>query len=418
MLRKLPVIIFIAASAVSYGGSKVTLSFPDGTDKIVFESSSWPTKEPAKSTTFKSNKADYTTDSTTKTDRIYVVDTASNRVASKALGEIQNNTWTVTKEDFSAVYKVKVAVSTPKGPVAAATVDFEDASGKRSELIDPGSNGEATFYFVKSGDAKIAVNYKAEGKAKDPVRQTLSIGGDKDANYKVALPDGEALAAPKSAEATNSEGGSTAAKSDAKPEDNKNGGNNSPFANLLATLLGLVFVGAVAFFIIRFMNKNPDKVKDTLTKLGADVPKPYDPSQDVANAPIPVPSAPQPMQQIILDPSAPAPAPVSSVAAVAAPVMAPVVTGIPKLIASDGSPFDLPEGEIVVGREFGAGLVVPNDTVSRRHASILKNGSAVEVQDHGSTNGTWVNGMKVTGSQSLNPGDRVRFGSIEYRFEG
>jgi pSer/pThr/pTyr-binding forkhead associated (FHA) protein len=62
-------------------------------------------------------------------------------------------------------------------------------------------------------------------------------------------------------------------------------------------------------------------------------------------------------------------------------------------------------------------LVVPNDTVSRKHATILKAGMKVDLIDHGSTNGTWVNGMKVIGSHTLRSGDRVRFGSIEYRYE-
>jgi pSer/pThr/pTyr-binding forkhead associated (FHA) protein len=48
----------------------------------------------------------------------------------------------------------------------------------------------------------------------------------------------------------------------------------------------------------------------------------------------------------------------------------------------------------------------------------LKSGSTVSVTDHGSTNGSWVNGMKVGGTVSLNPGDQVRFGSIEYQYEG
>jgi pSer/pThr/pTyr-binding forkhead associated (FHA) protein len=94
------------------------------------------------------------------------------------------------------------------------------------------------------------------------------------------------------------------------------------------------------------------------------------------------------------------------------------VTGVPKLVATDGSTFDLPEGETTVGREFGNGLVVPSDTVSRRHATLQKSGLMVTVVDHGSTNGTWVNGMKVGATVTLNPGDQLRFGSIEYRFEG
>jgi pSer/pThr/pTyr-binding forkhead associated (FHA) protein len=115
------------------------------------------------------------------------------------------------------------------------------------------------------------------------------------------------------------------------------------------------------------------------------------------------------MQQIILDS-----APVDP----GAPTPSPTLTGTPRIIATDGSAFDLSEGETTVGREFGNGLVVPSDTVSRRHASLNKSGDSVSVTDHGSTNGSWVNGMKVVGTVTLNPGDQLRFGSIEYRYEG
>jgi pSer/pThr/pTyr-binding forkhead associated (FHA) protein len=38
--------------------------------------------------------------------------------------------------------------------------------------------------------------------------------------------------------------------------------------------------------------------------------------------------------------------------------------------------------------------------------------------DHGSTNGTFVNGAKVSGEAFLRPGDEVQFGAIRFRYEG
>jgi len=387
----------------------------------VFAAPSWPTKEPAQFTTFKAPKVDYTVDSASKTDQIYVVDVQSGLVASKPIGEIQNNTWTLSKADFTGVYKVRVEVSTPKGPISAASVDFQDASGKRTELIDPSSTGAATFMFVKPGDVKVAVSYKADGKTKEPVRQTFTVGGDRDSTLKIALPDGEAIPGA-AGTASNTPATDTGSKDKDKGEKKEevDPGKN-PLGNLLMTIVSLAVVGGVGYWIVQFIKKNPDKVKDTMTKLGADIPKPHDPANDAAMDPNPIaPIAPQPMQQIILDPNAPPPGPVPSSipTSSAGPIIQSAPTGIPKLVASDGSAFDLPEGETVVGREFGNGLVVPNDTVSRKHATLLKMGTSVELQDHGSTNGTWVNGVKVAGSQNLRPGDSVRFGSIEYRYEG
>ena len=418
MQRILSALLLAVCSAASFASSKLALVFPDATEKHVFESAAWPTKEPGSDTKFSAQKADYTINSAVKTDKVFVIDSTTNKVASKAIGDIKDGTWTLTAADFTAIYKVKVEVTTPKGPVAAATVDLESGTDKRNELIDPSANGVATFLFVKAGEVKVAVNYKAGGKAQNPVKQVFTIGGDKDAALKVALPDGEAVAPPA--------GGTATGSAPAKSGNLSDAANNQPVAdpgspggNLLTIVIFLAVVGGVGYFIVQYMKKNPDQVKDTLTKLGADLPKPHDPNAS-AHDPNPIaPIAPQPMQQIILDGGAPShiPGPVAPISQIqmSAP---PTATGIPKLIATDGSAFELPDGETVVGREFGVGLVVPNDTISRKHASLIKNGTSVEIQDHGSTNGTWINGGKLSGSQTLRPGDSVRFGSIEYRYEG
>jgi len=72
-----------------------------------------------------------------------------------------------------------------------------------------------------------------------------------------------------------------------------------------------------------------------------------------------------------------------------------------------------------VGREVGMGLsLVGESTVSRRHAQITRTGSTVVVQDFGSTNGTFVNGIQIQDEKQLQIGDSVQFGSVRFRFEG
>jgi hypothetical protein len=404
----------VACSAATFAQSKVSLIFPDNSDKLVFEAATWPTKDPAKATKLAGQKVEYTIESSAKSDKLFVVDTTSGRVTAKPIGDIKDGSWTITKSDFTTVYKVRVEVSTPKGPISAASVELQDSADKRTELIDPSSNGAATFFFVKPGEAKVAVSYKAGGQTKDPVKQVFTVGGEKESTLKVALPDGESVA-PLPVAGSNNEPAKTNKEKDSKNEEHAPD-PGSPIGNFLTTLIGLGIVIGVGYFIVQYMKKNPDQVKDTLTKLGADVPKPgdaYNPVQD----PNPVaPIAPQPMQQIIL--GGPPPSVIPAASAPVQPISQAVVSGVPKLVASDGSAFELPEGETTVGREFGAGLVVPNDTVSRNHASLIKSGSNVELRDNLSTNGCWINGAKVNGSQQLRPGDSVRFGSIEYRFEG
>jgi pSer/pThr/pTyr-binding forkhead associated (FHA) protein len=63
-------------------------------------------------------------------------------------------------------------------------------------------------------------------------------------------------------------------------------------------------------------------------------------------------------------------------------------------------------------------LVIEDPQVSRRHASVRPAGDALEVEDLGSRNGTWVNGTRVDGTTRLAPGDRVRMGDTTFEVEG
>jgi pSer/pThr/pTyr-binding forkhead associated (FHA) protein len=72
---------------------------------------------------------------------------------------------------------------------------------------------------------------------------------------------------------------------------------------------------------------------------------------------------------------------------------------------------------LVLGRQ-AADLVVEDPQVSRRHASLRPAGDALEVEDLGSLNGTWVNGARIQGATRLAPGDRVRVGDTTFEVEG
>lgn len=395
-------------SALGLASAPVELVFHDASERLVFENAVWPTQDPKAPSKVAGEKVSYRTTSDRNEDKIFVVDLKSGSVASKSIGEVRNGTWTISRNDYQIAYKVHVEVSNASGPISAASVELQDTLNKRTQLVDSSNKGTATFYFVKPGELKVTVSYNADGKTQDPVRQTFTLDAKREVTeptFKVLVSGGSAAPgtatnAPPTASANTPAAGS-ATNQPAAPAPSAGG-------NIITTLIGLAIVGGIAYFIIQYMKKNDMAVKDVLTKLGADIPQP--PSQDpdpVAHTPI----APQPMQQIILDPVA-TPDPIAPL------ISTPTVTGVPKLKSADGSAFELPEGETTVGREFGVSLVVPNETVSRNHASLVRNGNDIQVRDNGSTNGTWVNGVKVAGAQPLRPGDSVRFGSIEYRFEG
>src|SRR5687767_12287516 len=69
-----------------------------------------------------------------------------------------------------------------------------------------------------------------------------------------------------------------------------------------------------------------------------------------------------------------------------------------------GVPFSLGSG-LSLGRSASNDVVLDEQIVSGRHARIVAPGTVV---DEGSTNGTYVNGGRVTGRAQLRPDDRVQ----------
>jgi pSer/pThr/pTyr-binding forkhead associated (FHA) protein len=80
---------------------------------------------------------------------------------------------------------------------------------------------------------------------------------------------------------------------------------------------------------------------------------------------------------------------------------------------NEGREFEV-NGAIVVGRDASAGLVIDDPEASRRHASLMLDGSTLTVEDLGSTNGTFVNGARISAPQELGNGDKLRIGTTVF----
>jgi pSer/pThr/pTyr-binding forkhead associated (FHA) protein len=77
------------------------------------------------------------------------------------------------------------------------------------------------------------------------------------------------------------------------------------------------------------------------------------------------------------------------------------------------------DGELTLGREQGsADLVIDDPGISRQHARFLAEGGAVRVEDLGSSNGTFVNGERISGEVELAAGDEVQVGGTVLGVEG
>jgi S1-C subfamily serine protease/pSer/pThr/pTyr-binding forkhead associated (FHA) protein len=69
----------------------------------------------------------------------------------------------------------------------------------------------------------------------------------------------------------------------------------------------------------------------------------------------------------------------------------------------------------VVGRDPECDISLDHDSVSRRHAQLSVDAFGVRVRDLGSTNGTWINGERISTERRLTDADEVRFGSVLLR---
>jgi ABC-2 type transport system ATP-binding protein len=74
------------------------------------------------------------------------------------------------------------------------------------------------------------------------------------------------------------------------------------------------------------------------------------------------------------------------------------------------------DGELVIGRE-DADIPIADPELSRRHASVRAVDDGIELKDLGSSNGTFVNGARITTAVTLTDAARIQIGSSELAFE-
>jgi hypothetical protein len=85
------------------------------------------------------------------------------------------------------------------------------------------------------------------------------------------------------------------------------------------------------------------------------------------------------------------------------------------------TPLMLPAGpqlRFTIGREPACDMTLADITVSRWHASLSRAEGSWLLDDLGSTNGTRVNGWRVTAPTPVGPGDRVSFGAALFVIAG
>jgi pSer/pThr/pTyr-binding forkhead associated (FHA) protein len=93
---------------------------------------------------------------------------------------------------------------------------------------------------------------------------------------------------------------------------------------------------------------------------------------------------------------------------------------MPKLVllsaGMTGRTHDLKADKTTIGRVEDNQFQIAEPSVSSHHAEVLLRGNEVIVKDLNSTNGTFINGEKIT-EAPLKPGQILRLGQVEIRLE-
>lgn len=87
------------------------------------------------------------------------------------------------------------------------------------------------------------------------------------------------------------------------------------------------------------------------------------------------------------------------------------------LVLQNGERVTLDTDSLKIGRQASCRVVFNDSNVSREHAQLRRSADGWKLLDLGSTNGTKINGVKITEEQLLANGDELGFGTSSAKFE-
>ena len=79
--------------------------------------------------------------------------------------------------------------------------------------------------------------------------------------------------------------------------------------------------------------------------------------------------------------------------------------------------YSIDKDSITIGRDPAADITIPIESVSRIHAIVTREGNEMIIEDHASTNGVFVNAVRVQ-RKALANGDEVLLGDSQFRYFG
>jgi len=326
----------------------------------------------------------------------------------------------VKLEDFKYAAEVKVTVEHRGKAVASAVVILKDAAGEKRELLSPDMKGVVVFHRVRLGEVSAQVEYRVKGEERKSGKLTLDLTADRSDPVPVlafSIPDEVSIVGEERSEPGAATG--TAAK--------PTGG--FPIGAIVTYALALgVGVGAL-YGLFRFVQAREKRMREMMQRLGVQPPSDVGDAQNVG-APHTSGFRSEPPPKAPLVPEGACPfcgqqkAQDGSCGCALGPTPAAAgPSGQPQLLVMTGpcaaKVFPLTAPELVVGRDPACDISLAEDSsVSRRHAKLTLEGSDLWIEDLGSTNGTYVNGVKIDSRTKVSHGDTLQIGECRMRYAG
>lgn len=83
-----------------------------------------------------------------------------------------------------------------------------------------------------------------------------------------------------------------------------------------------------------------------------------------------------------------------------------------------GKQLAVPMKEVLIGRDEGCYIRMGSADISRKHCSLRSTADGILVEDLGSSNGTYINDIRIDGPTILKGGDKLRVGPAIFEVDG
>jgi hypothetical protein len=317
-----------------------------------------------------------------------------NRGAIKDL-KAKDTSITFSEGDFNLIYKIGVKLTDSRGtPIDYAAVSLIDSQGnKNSSILREEDEGTTFFYFLPQGKGSLEAR-------RGDLRISQDIELSQSVEPQIFNLSFASLSLPSKAKPTE--------KAPEKEKPTPKAGI-SPFISVFLSLIIIVLILYIVFLLLK--RKGVDIIGMMRQQAGQ-------PQTAETPPPSPIPTSPDicPYCGQRKDPVTGACACTPGVA----PSQTVVSTGGAKLIGYEGAiagqVFPLSKKETTIGRGEDRDIVVPDSAVSRKHCKIVLEDDGYYIVDEGSTNGTFVSGMRVA-REKLKNGDIIQIGESKFRFE-